>query len=292
MTEIASTGYAEGLIIHLLSSTDPKSKENASLAVPFLVKASDFQLLYKYLGHYQAMTTILTLLENHPLEESVLASIVRLFSIFRAHSSFYKHTPCFTMFMKQLDDMKKSKLEITSIQVDDAKFSKDEIITFEFDNGTCASVSKNLLCKNSPVLDAMLNGHFSESGQERVKLSCCSRDALLNLAKLLNNEMEIKDVPEEVYLELISLTDRFLIFPLNDELTANLKITQSTCLSVFLWSRDAGHTKNNAIIRKRAYEFLLTSSDNLILAMKNDVCREILVKEISNYLSKAFKDLL
>lgn len=293
MEEIGCSGYAEGLIVHLLTSGDNKCKENTSLAIPFLIKPRDFKLLYKLLAHYQAITTINYLLEKNPLEERVLASVIRLIGIFREnHSNNYNEDETSSFFTMGNDICTKEESEVPTANQPLHVIPKDEMITFELDNGSCASISKQLLCQNSPVLDAMLNGHFIESGQQKVKLSCCTRDALLHLAKILSNEMNVKDVPPETHLELISLTDRFLIFPLNDILTSNLIVNQSSCLAVYQWCRSAGHTKNNAIIRRKAYEFLFSSSDYLLQVMRNDSCRGPLIKEISNYLSNSLKDLL
>ena len=38
MEEIGCSTYAEGLIVHLLTSGDNKCKENTALAIPFLIK--------------------------------------------------------------------------------------------------------------------------------------------------------------------------------------------------------------------------------------------------------------
>lgn len=106
------------------------------------------------------------------------------------------------------------------------------------------------------------------------------------------NKARISDINIEKHLELISLTDRFLITNLHDTLTASLTMDQSSCVAVLQWCRTSGYTKNSGIIKKKAYEFIFSSSSNLLLAMENEGLRASLVNEISTYLSNSFLDLL
>ena len=50
----------------------------------------------------------------------------------------------------------------------------NESVTFELDDGKFVTANKSLLCNHSPVINSMLNGHFIEANQEKVRLRKCS----------------------------------------------------------------------------------------------------------------------
>ena len=111
--------------------------------------------------------------------------------------------------------------------------------------------------------------------------------------KLLLNEADLTTIDIKIYLELLSITDRFLLDDINTILTNNLKIDKTTCSSLYEWYRKAGHTKNNSIIRQKIYQFLFTSSENLLSVLKNnESCKSALVNDIYQYFSKVLKDFI
>lgn len=144
------------------------------------------------------MATILHLLQKYSAEERVLATIIRLIKIFKYN--YHEPDGFFQDFVgseitrstrNECTKVDYSNLEIVENLNCEANLitpqsdSNFEIVTFEFDNGSCVSANKTLICKNSPVLDSMLNGHFVEAGQERVRLQKCTDKSFLHLVSFL-----------------------------------------------------------------------------------------------------------
>lgn len=144
----------------------------------------NFKLLFKLLAHHHVITTILHLLKENPTEERVLASVIRLITIFR--SNYQQSNEFFQDADETLKDFHQNASFSGNKCISSGQEFKNhkqdiEIVTFELDNNDTVDVNKDLVCQNSPVLDSMLNGHFMEAGQKKVKLRKCSKDGLLTL---------------------------------------------------------------------------------------------------------------
>lgn len=150
------------------------------------------------LAHNDGITIILRLLKERTLEERILATVVKLISIFQ--ENFYNnYKNCRGFFddcvrtqrnenhsyrNEMPEDVTMDEVGTPISEQNSNSSSAPEMVIFELDCGSLVTVNKTLLCKYSPMLDAMLNGHFMESSQQKVKLSCCSPEALTYLVSI------------------------------------------------------------------------------------------------------------
>ena len=121
------------------------------------------------------MNVILKIFKENPLEEKVLATIIRLLYTFR--QNYYKPECFFKGFGENMacdDDFINLHNVNDEADVNTNLNLTNELVTFELDDGKFVTANKSLLCNHSPVINSMLNGHFIEANQEKVRLRKCS----------------------------------------------------------------------------------------------------------------------
>lgn len=144
---------------------------------------SQFSLLQKLFLRYNIPETILRRFQENPLDEEILACIIRLFKILI--DNHHKPEHFFQDFVGGDPESMDSQNEMSNLESlhnnIENEGTEDDVITFELDDGSCVEVNKNLICKSSPFFNSLINGHFQEARQEIIKLRSCTRSGFLLL---------------------------------------------------------------------------------------------------------------
>lgn len=166
---------------------------------------------------------------------------------------------------------------------DIGKLRKESTITFSLDDGSIVPANKTSLCNNSPVFEAMLTGNFKESEQNEVKICDISEKCLQHFVKLIDTYCECI-LPDDVnvLLELVSISDRYLVNKLTDSIllyTMNYKLNYKNCHIIFKWAKECKLPFSDKV-----------SNDVIKYIFTSTISRKQLRKAIILMMDNTFKD--
>lgn len=168
------------------------------------------------------------------------------------------------------------------------------IITIILDDGNSLIADKDFLITHVEYFKAMLSGSFREAEQDNIRLKNVSFEALNCLLYLL--EKDIKnirscplDIDLHVILELITLTDSYLLENLNQWLINCVEcymLNVDTVSDIYKWSIESG----TSFLRVESVAYLLTGkmSDNERFL----ICEKIIDSELINHLHEDFEKII
>lgn len=133
------------------------------------------------------------------------------------------------------------------------------------DDGNIICVNKHVLCKNSPVFEAMFRGNFIESTQSSVNLPHISRECIEQLMYF-----DFSNINLDTALELLNAMDRFLINGRENLIQLIIKtfLNPKTILTIYIGAMNCDTLRQNAI----QYLFTFNNENNL----RGDVLNELL----------------
>ncbi|XP_012526737.1 armadillo repeat-containing protein 5 isoform X2 [Monomorium pharaonis] len=230
---VAETGGATGQLSFILLRGEEECKLLTAVSIPLLIKTQDtLKCLLKKYGGLQLIFRLLAD-SSHKLHKQAIWSICQLAKTLEIHPS---------------DDYSIAETATNVCETNRTKLSESLTVTFELDDGTTIEACKQVLCQNSPVFFAMLEGNFSESNKRRIRLRNTSRDGLKTLI-LATNKVKLENRSIESLLDAVLLADYFLMPDLIDTLTENSvnKLNHENFCRAWRWA------KNHSCYEFRSY---------------------------------------
>ncbi|CAG9770667.1 unnamed protein product [Ceutorhynchus assimilis] len=250
----AECGAGKGYLARMLLKGDTEAKENIVMVLPYIIgNASTLaRLMLKYKG---------------------LDVLMKLFQ----ENNEQNNRRCIKVL---------NKIASNQLLVNTRKFSKrpnwpkltpnsyklpvncEAVMTLKFDNGALIKADRDFLVTISPFFDTMLNGNFMESGQSEIHLSEVEPKNFSYMLYLLKNmdntEVEV-DLDLETLLDVIMLSDRYLIKDLCLFLTASVEqfhISSDTVPIIYKWSIEFGASAADSLrLQCVAYALMATDVD-------------------------------
>ena len=217
---LAETGYGEGEVCHRLvaPNTPPEEKLNISICAPLLLRQR--KLLRNVLVTHDSLDYLLDFLETAKPKEDQEEEDDE-----DAQCLFTQAVVSLSHLAKHLGiQAPQPLLEGGQEECSSAEWNHDHDITLVLDSGESVEASRSVLTNASPVFAAMLAGGFSESGFTEVPLPLTSLPALNCLLHHLYGCpapcLQFRQLPIPTLLELVSLSDKFLLADLNLAITS------------------------------------------------------------------------
>ncbi|XP_017786028.1 PREDICTED: uncharacterized protein LOC108569116 [Nicrophorus vespilloides] len=243
MAKFLSVGHSESIrgdIAHMLLKTSKTDvKERLVLAIPYILRNN--HTLNKLLLKCGGLTILMKLLgdkSNMSLQEETIKSVCAL-----ATDSLKIKNPV----------VKKSENDGPKIIVKAYRMENpcENLVKFKLEDGSFVEADRDEMNKISDYFSTLLSGSFMESGQTEINLKNVSKDSLSCLLQLLKLDVNfsVKDwgvfefeYDLETVLEVILLTDRFLLPKLHYVLIAHMEqaICTSSVPSIYRWSIESG----------------------------------------------------
>ena len=147
------------------------------------------------------------------------------------------------------------------------------VVCFKFEDGVCVDVDRDFLGDKSDYFNRLLLGNFRESRQKEIVLQDVRGETFSCLLSLLSDNMPAKELMDfsldlDTMLELIELTERYLLVELNVFLTECVEaqyMTKGNVPSIYLWSIESG--TNILRVESVAFAIVGTISDRERLKM-------------------------
>lgn len=147
------------------------------------------------------------------------------------------------------------------------------VVCFKFDDGICINVDREFLSDKSDYFNRLLLGNFRESRQKEIVLRNVRGETFSCLLSLLFDNISRKELMDfsldlDTMLELIELTERYLLVELNVFLTECVEaqyMTKGNVPSIYLWSIESG--TNILRVESVAFAIVGTISDQERLKM-------------------------
>jgi len=198
---LAETGYAEGEMCHrlVMKSYSLEEKQAISISAPLLVRQR--KMLQNVLLNHDSLEVMLEVLETETGDvfSHAVLSLSRLAGYLGVVSpdltlgeDFTSNICCYN--------------------------NSDHNVALVLDDESRITANKQHLSDSSSVFSAMLSGQFAESGQAEVRIQSSSLPAITCLVHFLYGCRwcgVFVDLGVDILLELVSLTDRFLLKDLN-----------------------------------------------------------------------------
>ncbi|XP_078044752.1 BTB/POZ domain-containing protein Rnb isoform X2 [Augochlora pura] len=225
---LAETGRAIGELTSILLRGDEAHKLVIAVSIPFVIESRC--ILKSLLNNYGGLPLIFRVLsdQQHSLYKNAIWSICRLAKTLQIQP-------------EMIDKCQITNTASTDFSRVYDNHSKPSTVTFELDDGTTINACRHTLCQKSDAFSAMLEGNFSESGKERVKLRNTSREGLHTLL-LAANGAAFENRTIESLLDAVLLADKFLMNDVLDVLTE----TSISKLNYQNFGRVWNWAKNNA----------------------------------------------
>ena len=215
---LAETGYGEGEVCHRLvaPNTPAEEKLNIAICAPLLLRQR--KLLRNVLVTHDSLDYLLDFLETAEAKADEEGEE-------DAQCLFTQAVVSLAHLAKHLGvQAPKPLLECDSEECSSAEWKHEHDITLLLDSGDSVEASRSVLTNASPVFAAMLAGGFSESGFTEVPLPLTSLPALNCLLHHLYGCPapcpNFRQLPIPTLLELVSLSDKFLLADLNLAITS------------------------------------------------------------------------
>lgn len=230
--------FGLGVVAHMLIAGTAGEKNSSALMVPYLVRAK--QIRQKILLEYGALDVVLGLLEN-PQNSDFVSAVESIIVLCKEIS---------ITAPRYLPAVHNAPSDESSCIYELNPGEKD--VMFLLDDGTTISASKSLLIEKSAVFNAMLQGEFSESQQDQIKIGDVSKDAFSYTMHFLYGcksvsekqnknllETRLVDCPVhsadiETLLEVTTLADRLLLNEMQEH-------AQRVIMAYFLQPNNASH---------------------------------------------------
>lgn len=202
------------------------------------------------LSRYKIFKNICDVIKNdqHPLFEDAIATIMALFK-----------TTNITYLKPEMKYCKSKKCRINIVK-------RETTVQVVFDDGTLIGANKSFLSSKCPMFEAMFRcGGFKEANQNTIRLNDVSSECFMSFMTLLDEYCDCL-LPKNIFvlLELIVITDRYLIHELSEKISMVLadSISIDNCSVIYQWAktRDDQFTKLSLNIIK--YLFLSNSRFN------------------------------
>jgi len=207
MTLLAETGYGEGEICHRLvhPMIDKTDKQSIVISAALLVRQR--KMLDNILLRHNTLDLLLDTLETRD-DDGIVSDCV--YSVSRLAGYLGVHVCCDMNVANEAREVKCRRNDP----------SEPDDITLVCDDGTEIRCNKLIICSKSHVFAAMLTGSFNESDKTRVSIPHTSSTALRCLIHFLytcepESCPEFSDLTADILLELVSLSDQFLLTELN-----------------------------------------------------------------------------
>lgn len=122
------------------------------------------------------------------------------------------------------------------------------IVTFKLDDGTHVKADRDFLSDKSVYFNKLLSGQFKESHEKEIALRNVANKSLKTLLSLLQCDINRTEVIEldfdlATLLDVIALSDRYLLFDLCVSLTSSVeqfRISTETVPAIYQWSLESG----------------------------------------------------
>lgn len=122
------------------------------------------------------------------------------------------------------------------------------IVTFKLDDGTHVKADRDFLSEKSVYFNKLLSGQFKESHEKEIALRNVANKSLKTLLSLLQCDINRTEVIEldfdlATLLDVIALSDRYLLFDLCVSLTSSVeqfRISTETVPAIYQWSLESG----------------------------------------------------
>lgn len=170
------------------------------------------------------------------------------------------------------------------------------IITIKLDDGQIVIADRDFLIDKVDYFKAMLSGSFKEADQDCVRLRNVSYNALNFLLFLLihsnnkqNKEPTFLDIDLATVLEVIKLTDSYLLENLTEWLTSCVEcymINKDSASQIYKWSIESGTN----FLRIETIAYLLTGK--MYDRERYRLCESILDCGFAEQLSADFQELI
>ena len=217
---LAETGYGEGEVCHRLVAPTTPTEEKLQIAIcsPLLLRQR--KLLRNVLVTHDSLDILLDFLETaetkaNESDENEGDPLCLFTQAVLALSHLAKHLGV---------EAPEPLLEGDDEECSSAKWTHHHDITLLLDSGESVEASRCVLTSASSVFAAMLAGGFSESGFTEVALPLTSKPALDCLLHHLYGCPApcptFRHLPIPTLLELVSLSDKFLLADLNLAITS------------------------------------------------------------------------
>jgi len=203
---LAETGYAEGVMCHTLVKGNIADKQNVSIGVPLLVRPR--KLLVNILINHEGLEVLLDIVQEG-MENASFEDAIYSLSILSGHIGVVSPNLA-------LNQQSKSKTCLYQ------SHKGDKNLSIKVDDGQVIQVNKNVLTGASGVFEAMLAGQFLESNQKEVKIQFTGFQALTSTIHYLYGCRwcdYFKDLSPKVLLELVILTDKYLLTDFNESIS-------------------------------------------------------------------------
>ena len=209
---LAETGYAEGVMCHKLVKGEINDKRNVSVSAPLLVRPR--KLLLNILINHEGLDVLLDVIEKFPEESEsrIFADAVHSLSNLSGHLGIV--APNLTIEESALSCV---------CEFDENEDPKD--LKIKADDGKFIAVNRDKLSNASGVFEAMLSGQFAESSQNEIQLPMTGFSAIVCLVHHLYGCQwcpVISNMSVQVLLELIAVTDKYLLVDFNRVVSAEI----------------------------------------------------------------------
>ena len=217
LTLLAETGYGEGEICHRLvhPAIGQRDKQNILISASLLVRQK--KMLNNILICHDTLDLLLDTLEEEEGEgeDPVLAHCVLSLSHLAHHLGV---TVCCSTASSQAAPLMGTESGSCSY----AESELEEDLGLLCEDGVRVRVNKQVISRSCPVFSAMLSGSFTEAERETIRLPGTSGPALTSLTHFLYGcqpdlcpQLRLTSGQPETLLELVSLSDKYLLSQLN-----------------------------------------------------------------------------
>lgn len=209
------------------------------------------------LCRYNVYTNLCNIIKDdeHPLFNDAIAAIMALFKTLNITYSKSEIKYCID---------KKCRKNIVK---------RETTVQVSLDDGTLIGANKSFLSSNCPMFEAMFRcGGFKESNQNTIRLNDVSSECFKSFMILLDtycNCLLPKNV--SVLLELITITDKYLLHELSEKICMVMidSISADNCSTIYQWSKTRDYQFETLSLSVIKYLFLSNSRfDDRIEAIK------------------------
>lgn len=234
ITCVAESGYGKGRIAHSLLRDDDENIKNIIVTLPYLIQSKT--LIRSFFNQCRGLKKLLTIISDNDdtvtLYNDAVNSLGLLATKLKIKDPLNNETfrPIHQIGMTEISNISNP-------------------ITFELDDDTQITANKTILTDQSPFFKALLYGQFKESKSNLIHLGDVTPEGFNYLLNLLEYSTAANDESFPLSsnlataLEVLELTDRYLLEKLTDLLTrAILKIhlTAATVAQIYKWSVESG----------------------------------------------------
>lgn len=247
LCDIAETGGAFGEMATLLLRGQESQKSTVAISIPFVIKSHEkLRILLKYHNGLELIYREVEDSKNSMYDDAIL-------SICKLADSLKVSTP-----KGPSGEEENEKVENCVAEPKDEDFHGDEeksrqdLVIFQLDDGSTVETKRKEICQKSEVFAAMLEGNFSESGQNSVRLKKASKAGLSTLLDAANGDCRLKNHQIEAILDAVILADKFLMADLSERLTelSMARLDHENLCRAWNWSRiNSCHEFRNCCVK-------------------------------------------